>query len=39
MFGWKFLNGPQLGDPEGILVGNLERAPAGGVRRFVGQKA
>ena len=39
MDGWSaFLAGPRLGDPDGILVGNFERPPAGMNRRNFGWK-
>ena len=38
MVGWIFLTGPRMGDPEMILVGNLERPPAGGTRTIFGWK-
>ena len=39
MVGWIFLTGMRLGDPEGILVGNLGRPPAGGIRKVFDWKA
>ena len=33
MVGWKFLTGPSLGDPEGILVGKFGTAPGRGSQK------